>query len=408
MCDSSAISRRSRLELTTRTVLLVALVAACRFSGPSGSTASGDPDSGVDAVVDAIDGAAPTAWLHPWTHRRAITLHASQIEAPGDGALVDFPVLVSVTDAQIAATALTGGEDIVFTDGDATTRLASEIEVFTPGTGQLVAWVKVPALSATTDTTLYVYYGHPNPPLGTSETVWTADYLAAWHLHQDPGSGGTGEIRDATSGNHDGTADAQMAPTDSVSSRIGLGLNFDGTNGFLNFASMDFGNAFTISMWVEFNGGTSCKTLIANSDHGGDTNGFRFFINSANVSDRKIIFETGTGTFGSARRAETASNAIATDTFTHVAAVVDRTASTALIFVNGMSVATDTSIGNTFQTSSDFEVARMENDFLHLPGKLDEIQVASTLRSAEWLRTSFRNQAQPTSFHTLGPEQLAP
>jgi MSHA biogenesis protein MshQ len=387
-------------------LVIVALVAACSFEAPFPGGGP-EPDAGVDAAIDPEDSATPRAWLRPWARRKAITLLASQIEAPGDAALTDFPVLVSVTDPQLAASALAGGEDIVFTAGDATTVLASELESFTPTTGQLVAWVKVPSLPATTDTRLYLYYGNPSPPPRTPEAVWTSSHLAVWHLHQDPGPGGEGEIRDATGGNHDGTA-ANMESSDSVPARIGRGLKFNGIDEDLSFDSMDVGNAFTISMWIAFTGGSNVKPLIANSATGRDQDGFRFFVNTAGTSDRKLIFETGSGDTASGRTADTGAGALPLDTLTHVAAVVDRTAATALLYVNGASVAVDTSIGNNFETRSGLAVARMKDALVHFPGTVDQIEVARALRAPEWIRTSFNNQSQPTSFHALDPEELAP
>src|SRR5262249_49362282 len=153
---------------------------ACGFGSPRASQ-----DAGTDASVDGPIDTPPTAWLHPWSHRKAITLQASQIVAPGAGALVDFPVLISVIDPQIAASALATGADIVFTADDATMVLAGEIESFSPAFKSLVAWVKVPSLSATVDKRLYVYYGYAgpsSPPAQTPKAVWTADFLAVWHL----------------------------------------------------------------------------------------------------------------------------------------------------------------------------------------------------------------------------------
>jgi MSHA biogenesis protein MshQ len=385
----------------SRSVAAAVLVTGCTFTPPD--PANPDPAPGADAA-----GADPGAWLRPWERRKAITLSAAEIEAPMDDALVDFPVLVSVTDPEIAASALRSGEDLVFTAGDGTTVLASEIESFTPGSEQLVAWVKVPRLPATSDTTLYVYYGNPSPPAQTPEAVWAADHLAVWHLQQDPGPGGADEIRDATGGEHDGTADAQMEPDDSVPAQVGRGIRFDGASDALSFGSMNVGNAFTISMWVEFAGGSNVKTLLANSIHGRDSNGFRFFVNTVSQADRKLVFETGAGFLSSGRTAQTNEAAVAVGAFTHVAVVVDRTAATVRFFVNGMPAPASTSITNNFQTSSDLEVARMENVVLHFPGTLDEIQVARAMRDPEWIRTSFHNQSRPGSFHTLGAEERAP
>jgi len=384
------------------------LVGACGFRSP-GHSNGGDPDAGVDASIDGpVD---PTAWLHPWAYRKAITLHALQIEAPGDGALADFPVLISVTDPQIAASAFASGQDIVFTSDDAMTMLSSEIESFSQSAKTLVAWVKVPMLSATTDTRLYVYYGYSgvsSPPAQTPEDVWTGGYRAVWHLQQDPGPGGAGDLKDATAGNHDGTASSSLSASDSVAAKIGRGIRFDGSQDYIDFASTDFGDAFTISMWVFFMGGSNVKSLLSNSASGGNTDGFRFFVNTVQTQDLKIIFETGDGSNNSQRQAATLAGALPLSTFTHVAVAVDRAADKATIFVNGNSASVSTSLANNFKTDSDYEVARMEDPALYFPGMLDEIEVASVARSPEWLKTAYNNQSQPGSFHTLGPEEREP
>ncbi len=398
------------MKWMSRSSAVAVLLSACSFEAPALPGGGPGEDPGVDAMGDPLDSAPePKAWLDGWARRKPVTLLSSQIEAPGDGALTDFPVLVSVTDPQIATAALAGGEDIVFTAGDARTVLASEIESFVRADNQLVAWVKVPRLSATTDTKLYVYYGNPSPPAPTPppEAVWTADFLGVWHLHQNPGPGGAGEIRDATNGNRGGTA-VNMESTDLVPARIGRGFTFNGADEYLDFSAMNVGDTFTISMWVQFAGGISVRPLMANSTLGGDTDGFRFFVNSANVQDRRIYFETGNGTNGSVDRAFTEAGAMPLNALTHLAVVVNRTAATAAIFVNGVPAATDTSIRNDFRTDSDFELARLEDTIFHFPGILDEIRVSTALRSPEWIETSFNNQSQPRSFHTLEAEELAP
>jgi MSHA biogenesis protein MshQ len=340
-----------------------------------------------------------------WSHRKAITLLESEIDAPGDGELVDFPVLISLRDPDLAK-ASASGDDILFTAGDGETRLASEIELFTQATGELAAWVKVPRLPATADTTLYMYYGNAAPPSGTPEAVWSADHLAVWHLNQDPGPGGLGDIRDATSGNHDGTAAEQLSTENSVVARIGRGIRF--AYHFVDFGTLDLGTTFTISMWVQYDGGFDTKTLLANSVSGRDADGYRMFVNGADTTDRRLVFETGSGGAGSGRVAETAAGAIPYSNFTHVAAVVDRTTATARLVVNGVDVTVAPTLASGFATASNLQLARMEDTYLHFVGVMDQVEVATTLRSLEWLRTAYRNQAQPDAFHQLGAEELAP
>lgn len=393
-------------------ILLAALTAACGFKSPGDGTDAGidpaapdapDSDAGVDSSIDA----APTAWLPGWTHRKQITLRASQVEAPGNGALTDFPVLVSVTDAQIGATALASGTDIVFTAADGTTLLASEVESFTPGNSQLVAWVKVPTLSATVDTTLYVYYGNATPPARTPGETWTASYLGVWHLNQDPAAVATGNVLDSTSGNRHFTS-RNMQSNDLTAGQIGLGFAFDGMDEFVDISQLSTGSTFTISMWVEFSGGNNPRTLLANSGPAGDADGFRFFINTPGSTDRRLIFETGNGTGGSAQIARTGTNAIPNNALTHVAAVVNRPMGTALLYVNGVSSATETAAVTNFATNAALNAARMADASSYFAGKLDELEIATTARPAEWLKTSFNNQSQPSSFHALGPQESAP
>jgi hypothetical protein len=91
----------------------------------------------------------------------------------------------------------------------------------------------------------------------------------------------------------------------------------------------------------------------------------------------------------------------------HVAVAVDRTHGTASIVINGQVASTDMSILNDFSTASDFEIGRMEtnNPF---PGILDEVEIASTTRPVEWLRTAYNNEHAPASFYVIGQEESRP
>ena len=72
-----------------------------------------------------------------------------------------FPSLsVLLTRTLTSSLVQSNGNDIVFTASDGTTKLSHEIESFTQGTGTLVAWVNVPSLPNSTNTTIYMYYGN--------------------------------------------------------------------------------------------------------------------------------------------------------------------------------------------------------------------------------------------------------
>ena len=92
-----------------------------------------------------------------WQFRKSIIIDGTQVV----GTQTDFPVLISITDADLAAAARADGFDILFTDDDGAAKLDHEIERYVSATGELVAWVKVPSISAAADKTIYMYYGYP-------------------------------------------------------------------------------------------------------------------------------------------------------------------------------------------------------------------------------------------------------
>lgn len=103
-----------------------------------------------------------------WSYRKAITISSSQNS--GGSNLTNFPLLISVTDSNLAAAAQSSGNDILFTASDGVTKLSHEIETYTSSIGLLNAWVSVPSISPTTNTVIYMYYGNSsassqqNPP----------------------------------------------------------------------------------------------------------------------------------------------------------------------------------------------------------------------------------------------------
>jgi Domain of unknown function (DUF2341) len=114
-----------------------------------------------------------------WTYRRAITIDHTKVAADQ----TDFPVLISLTsDAGLTAHAQPSGNDILFTLGDQKTKVPHRIESYTSTTGALVAWVKVPTLSSTTNTVLYMYYGDPTASVQQDASgSWSYRFKGTWN-----------------------------------------------------------------------------------------------------------------------------------------------------------------------------------------------------------------------------------
>ncbi len=111
--------------------------------------------SGLSSSVDITwtDPPSDPWWNSFWNFRKNITIHASQVT----GTQTNFPVLINITgDTDLATDAQNNGDDIVFTNVSGNEKLDHEIEYFNGTTGDLIAWVRIPTLSGSTDTVIYV------------------------------------------------------------------------------------------------------------------------------------------------------------------------------------------------------------------------------------------------------------
>ena len=124
------------------------------------------------------------AWYDTnWQFRQKITV----LPTLADTNLSDFPYMVTITDPvnPLFASALANGDDILFADSDGTSKLDHEIEKFeiSGGSEELVAWVRLPSLSASANTDIYMYYGNSGASNQENATgVWDSSYEAVYHI----------------------------------------------------------------------------------------------------------------------------------------------------------------------------------------------------------------------------------
>ncbi len=119
----------------------------------------------------------------------------------------NFTVLVSLTDPALKTIANGGhvananGFDIGFyADSGGTIKLKWEVEKYDGTTGTLIAWVKIPSVSNTTDTVFYLMYGDSSINTNQSDPVntWDTNFKAVYHF----GNGTTLTATDSTGGNN--------------------------------------------------------------------------------------------------------------------------------------------------------------------------------------------------------------
>lgn len=199
-------------------------------------------------------------WLSTWKHRIKITVDNTKV----DTNLTNFPLHLKIVNSNVFSEVGANGKKIAVTTSDGITQCYVEIEHWDDFmlTGWL--WSKIPSISSSSDTDIYIYYDNSKPDntsyvgdIGDtpSKNVWSNDYIGVWHMNQDP-SGGANCMSESTSENNDGTT-INMVSGDSVPS-IDKALQFGTTAKYMTvfdseqvstaFQSLGNNDSFTVSM----------------------------------------------------------------------------------------------------------------------------------------------------------------
>ena len=368
------------------------------FKGAYGSTYSEDefPRLFVEYMIPL-----PEDTVYFMQYEKDITIDSSMTSA----ILNDFPVLIEITDSDLAADAQADGDDIIFKiDGEA---VDFEIEYFDQASGNLTAWVKVPTLYATRDTVITMAYGNPNSGPSSSAKAWD-DFETVHHLADDP----SGTVYDSTANNYDGTSFGGMTSGNLVSGIAGEGINFDYDFGTVANSDMinigqiftDDWSSFTVSLWVYMDIADDVRVFSKSSS----TNPLYHILTTrlaAQTLNVRLWTDEATGSNHAANTSFALSN------WQHLVWSWDASSSTVLGFMNGVAILSESHTGNDLQDSNDvfviannnMETSASEERFFD--GILDEIRLTQSLRSADWIAAEFNNQNDPSSYLSVGSER---
>jgi len=350
-----------------------------------------------------IEEVSSPAALSSFTYRKALTIDHTKVSAD----LTDFPVLVNLpTDASLASHAQADGDDILFTSNDISwstgnqnDKLAHEIEKYTTTTGELQAWVKIPQLSSTVDTVIYMYYGNGAVTTQQNKTaVWDANTKMVQHMNQT-GTGQVGDYKDATQyGNNSINVTNQpisvTGQIDSAESFSSAGSNYIGISNNSNL-SLD---VLTISAFIKVGTNTSDNGIVSKT--GGKYNYNLRITPTGSYPDAEFYD-------GATIRNLTCTQNIGNDNKFHYLAVTLGENRSANIYLDGMYCnSTNLSTLGDIKTSGDLYIGRKGTGGI-FNGIIDEVRISNTARSADWIATEYNNQSQPTEFSTLGIEEVS-
>ncbi len=342
---------------------------------------------------DFEDRTVGSAWYSadPWTRRIPITVPAGRVAAP----LSDFPLLVSMTVADLGSNAQSDASDIRFTAADGSTSLAHEIESWNSATGELKAWVNVPSVSSASATTIYAYYGAADAPAqDDTRSTWSTSFEAAWHLNRDP-SGTAPQVDDSTVGNHDGLARGAMTSGDLVSGLIGGAVDFDGTDDMFETDPFDVpAAALTFSGWVQLDSYTDDGRVVTKA-----TDPFNRVFELSVTTSGALRSRLSLG--GSTSELLSPAGAVTLGGWHHLASSWD--GATMRLYIDGSEVATLAAAG-VLDTNAAMPVTigGIATSDKQLDGTIDEVRIELVGRTAAWISAVESNQRNPAAFLTIG------
>jgi hypothetical protein len=292
------------------------------------------------------------------------------------------------------------GYDIIFKASDGVTQLNHEIEKYDGSAGTLVAWVKVPILSNTANTTVYIYYG--NSAITTYQStptgVWDSNYKGVWHLKENP-SGTAPQMKDSTANANNGTSYGGMTSGDLVAGKIGGGLDLE-TDDYISAANssstLNVGQAFTLEAWIKRDA-TGPKTVV--TKRYGNAYSFKLSFTSSDVLRLDVYNGNGYN--------NVQGNTI-TDTNWHYVGAYSNGTSLKLITDGVVHSNTGTKTGAIPYDSNSLWMGVgiwSGNPVDYFDGIIDEVRASNVVRSDCWIKTGYLNQNSPSTFYAVGNEE---
>ena len=301
------------------------------------------------------------------------------------------------------------GSDIYFsTDEAGASPLDFDLSEYNPATGEIAAWVRIPTLTNTADTVLFIQFGDSSRAVSTANppAVWSpnaehlgdpnANFRAVYHFNDSvpPAS----DFVDSTVYGRN-AANTTMHPPTLVGGLIGGAQSFNALSALSAsqpLAGNGFGNAeFSFSCW--FDGGAppspSDTAIVVDEDgiaHKGmvviakATTGYA----AAGTSDSGLLV--------------TAIN-VCDGAWHHLCLTSNPSGSTTL-YVDGQArisgAGLTTAFGNTYQIN--MAGPDSFSGYGALSGVLEEIHFSQVELSAGWIQTEYNNQHSPTTFFGFG------
>lgn len=314
----------------------------------------------------------------PWNYKKEFSINHDLISSD----LSNFPVLVKLDSSNFDFShAKSNGEDIRFVSENGLP-LSYEIEKWDSSHQEAYIWVKLPSVSAASDTKFYMYYGNSQAVDAQSpQDVWDSSYSLVLHLNESSGthSDSTSNQNNATPyGGVDEDADGIIAGCD----------YFDGSDDYLKVehaSSLNPSSGITVEAWVNIQDLGTWGSIIAKDES--DTNRSYALLTDATWNIMKFsVFQSN------AEKPSGDWSAPDLNTWIYVVGVYD--GSNVQIYGNGELKSESPLSGALDDSTADVMIARNErmsnadNDS-YVQGYIDEVRISSIGRDLAWVTASY-------------------
>lgn len=344
-----------------------------------------------------------------WNRRHKITIDHSKVD--GASAHSNFPVLLANGNFldNVYRFAKADGGDLRFSsDANGQNQLAHEVVSWDKTNKKSEVWVKIPSLSPSTDTVIYVWYANPSAKMLApdddygSQNAWNSNFKAVYHMN-DKSSTIVGE---STANSFDATkkGSGENLPAE-VAGKVGKAQYFEMANGeYLDAGAVihDADNdLLTVSLWWKPGDSVAnCWYIAHRGVEGGAANtGWSFYGSTA------YPILTLSGRFD--QIGSNYSPALSNGVWYQIAVTYDKV--NVRFFLNGVQVSAHArtseviiSNQNQFIGSQNYQGSPNGSS----EGGFDELRVSNSARSVNWLKTEYNNQNSPSTF-SAGSEEKA-
>lgn len=341
-------------------------------------------------------------WHSSWNCCKVCTINQSMVNQSIDNAY--YPLLLSITDANLSTKAQQDGYDIVFTNSGNTTQLPHGIEYWNSTLGIFVARINVTDIKNVSSIIMY-YNNSGATNTQDSEGVWDSNFVMVQHLNETP----TAAIIDSTSYDNDGTT-VNLESSDQITGKIDGSIKFDGVNEGIEISdspSISLGtDDFTFTAWVSYLESTSKNTILGKEAYGGVV-GYSLRMQGDGATKGKIRLymkdadDVATGDWYPG-------TAVTEGEFHRITVSGDRSGNAIWYLDGDYDAQADISAHSaSIDNIEPLFIGKMKGNSNPFNGTLDEVRISNIIRSPAYIQTSYNNSAFPSLFVSMGPEILS-